>query len=434
MQQAQTKQKSKYNIPPSLSRGFLIALLASVYLYLAWIGWSHPLPNTILGILALYFLLDSDRKSWFWSGFFIGVLWFWWISMSFRLYGFPWAIPIGIFLTAVVYALLFWFAAYIAEWIEGKFHLSSLWLKALFILLVSLIHPFGFDWFKMELMFVESYLGVEMWQFAIILLSLVLALATNRLWYLLLIVLAYQPTVIQDSTHDTTLADINKTKIVTTYIPIEEKFDPAMLPNFIQLIDQYLNEAIKEKKQLIIFPESILPIFLNKERYLLEHYREKSQQISIVIGALHWDDSVPKNSAFIFKKGKMKIADKVVLVPFGESNPLPDWLSDWVNQIFYDGAVDYKASSEITDYTIEGETYRNAICYEACSEELYRGKPKKMIVLSNNGWFIPSIEPTQQRLLLQYYSRKYGTTIYHSINKSPSYMIQNGKVVWIDKE
>lgn len=257
-----------------------------------------------------------------------------------------------------------------------------------------------------------------------------LALASRRLWYLLLIVLAYQPTV----TYDTTPTDINNTKIVTTYIPIEEKFDPKMLPNFVQLIDQHLDEAIEAKKQLIIFPESILPIFLNKERYLLEHYREKSQQIAIVIGALHWDDSVPKNSAFIFKKGKMKIADKVILVPFGESNPLPDWLSDWVNAIFYDGAVDYKASSEITDYTIEGETYRNAICYEACSEELYRGEPKNMIVLSNNGWFIPSIEPTQQRLLLQYYSQKYGTTIYHSINKSPSYMIQNGKVVWIDEE
>ena len=126
------------------------------------------------------------------------------------------------------------------------------------------------------------------------------------------------------------------------------------------------------------------------------------------------------------------IADKVILVPFGESNPLPDWLSHWVNKIFYDGAIDYKASAAISDYTLDGETYRNAICYEACSEELYIGKPKQMIVLSNNGWFTPSIEPTQQRLLLQYYSRKYGTTIYHSINMSPSYVIQKGKVIWKD--
>ena len=54
--------------------------------------------------------------------------------------------------------------------------------------------------------------------------------------------------------------------------------------------------------------------------------------------------------------------------------------------------------------------------------------PKQMIVLSNNGWFTPSIEPTLQRLLLQYYSKKYGTSIYHSVNMSPSYMIYKGQI------
>jgi len=30
--------------------------------------------------------------------------------------------------------------------------------------------------------------------------------------------------------------------------------------------------------------------------------------------------------------------------------------------------------------------------------------------------------------LLQYYSKKYGTTIYHSVNMSESYVVKNGKV------
>jgi apolipoprotein N-acyltransferase len=51
-----------------------------------------------------------------------------------------------------------------------------------------------------------------------------------------------------------------------------------------------------------------------------------------------------------------------------------------------------------------------------------------MIVLSNNGWFTPSIEPTLQKLLLQYYSKKYGTTIYHSVNMSESYVVQDGEI------
>jgi len=152
-----------------------------------------------------------------------------------------------------------------------------------------------------------------------------------------------------------------------------------------------------------------------------------------VVGALYWDGETPRNSTYIFSNGKITIANKVLLVPFGEANPLPDFLSDWVNRVFYDDAVDYKADSEVTDYSIDGITYRNAICFEATSEKLYEkdknGKqPKNMIVLSNNGWFYPSVESTLQKLLLQYYSKKYDTTIYHSVNMSESYVVKKGKV------
>ncbi len=412
-----------------LTRGFFVALLASLFLYLAWLGWSHPLPNTIFAILALYLLLQGDRKVWLVSGFFISIFWFWWMIMSFRLYGFPWAIPIGIFLTAVVYAMLFWTAALLCETIEKHFHISSLWFKALFLLTVSVIHPFGFDWFKPELMFTESYLGIQKWHFALILFAIVITIKTEKLRYLLLILFTYQPTNGSIDLHSKpdSIANI---EIVTTYIPISEKWNPKMLPKQVDLVMQKIDDAIGHQKELIIFPESVLPIFLNGEQNLLSSLRDKSYDITIVLGALKWDEGVPRNSTYIFKAGELKIADKVVLVPFGESNPLPEWLGNWVNQIFYDGAVDYQASATISNYSVDDILYRNAICYEACSEKLYIDKPKHMIVLSNNGWFTPSIEPTQQRLLLQYYSRKYGTMIYHSINMSPSYVIQNGKVIW----
>ena len=41
-----------------------------------------------------------------------------------------------------------------------------------------------------------------------------------------------------------------------------------------------------------------------------------------------------------------------------------------------------------------------------------------MIMISNNAWFTPSIEPTLQHLLLKYYSKKYGVTIFHVVNGS----------------
>ncbi|MEA3418380.1 MAG: apolipoprotein N-acyltransferase [Campylobacterota bacterium] len=415
----------KYFTTFQLTRGFFAALLSSAFLYLSWLGISHPLINTIFAILSLYLLLPEERKVWMISGFLIGIFWFWWISMSFRLYGFPWAMPIGIFAVASVYALLFWSAAYVAEKFEQHWQLPSLWTKALFLLGVSYIHPFGFDWFKPELMLTESYLGIQKWHFALILLSLALTLQKKKLFYLFLLLFAYQPTFVTDI-KQVILQDI---ELVTTHVPIHDKWDPKQLPAQASYVIRKIDDAIKKEKKLIIFPESVLPIFLNREQELLQDLRKKSTAITIVIGALKWDENVPRNSTYIFQQGKMKIADKVILVPFGESNPLPYWMGRWVNQIFYDGAVDYKASSKITDYDVDGKIYRNAICYEACSETLYEGNPEQMIVLSNNGWFVPSIEPTQQRLLLQYYSRKYGTIIYHSINMSPSYVIANGKIV-----
>ncbi len=86
------------------------------------------------------------------------------------------------------------------------------------------------------------------------------------------------------------------------------------------------------------------------------------------------------------------------------------------------------SSLKVTDYTIDGVKYRNAICYEGTSEKLYRDNPKNMILISNNGWVVPSVEPTLQKIILQYYSKRYGTLIYHSVNMSPSYTVCNGEI------
>ena len=240
--------------------------------------------------------------------------------------------------------------------------------------------------------------------------------------YLFLIVFAYQPSPVTTDKLPENIA------LITTNTKVKDKWNETLHPEQFNAVYTHIDQAIKEKKSLIILPESVFPIFLNRSEKNIAILEEKAKDISIVIGGLYWDGETPRNSTYIFTDGKIHIANKVVLVPFGESNPLPDFLSDWVNEVFYDGAVDYKASSDVIDYQIDGITYRNAICFEGTSEKLYEGTPKNMILLSNNGWFTPSVEPTLQKLLLQYYSKKYGTTIYHSVNMSESYIVKNGEI------
>ncbi len=409
-----------------LTRGFVIALLSSGFIYLNYWGFSYPLINTILGITTLYLLLQEREKIWFISGAFIGLFWFWWIALSLKHYGMLWAIPIEIIIIMLSYGILFWLIAWISQKITSFFAVSyallPLILKALGLLILSYIHPFSFDWLKPELMFVESYVGIEKWQFGIVLTAIVLSIWKKQFLYLLLILLAYQPHL---STSDKLTDDIT---LITTHTSVQDKWNETLHPKQFENIFKHIDQAIRDKKTLIILPESVFPVFVNRSQKLIDRLQEKAQDISIVTGGLYWDGKTPRNSTYIFTDNKISVANKVVLVPFGESNPLPDFLSDWVNNVFYDGAVDYVASQKVIDYKIDGKSYRNAICFEATSEKLYEGEPKNMIVLSNNGWFTPSIEPTLQKLLLQYYSKKYGTTIYHSVNMSKSYVVKNGKV------
>lgn len=407
-----------------LTKGFFIALLSSGFIYLNHWGFSYPLLNTILGVITLYLLLQEGRKVWFISGAFIGLFWFWWIALSLQHYGMVWAVPIEIVIIMLSYGVLFWLLVWVSQKITSFLSTSNtlltLILKALGLFVLSYIHPFSFDWLKPELMFVESYLGIEKWQYAIILAAIVLSIWKQQFLYLLLVLFAYQPHL------ETANKSKDKIALITTHTSVQDKWNETLHPKQFENIFKHIDQAIEDKKSLIILPESVFPVFLNRSQKLIDRLQEKAKKISIVTGGLYWDGKTPRNSTYIFTDNKISVANKVVLVPFGESNPLPDFLSNWVNKVFYDGAVDYVASPNVVDYKIDGQSYRNAICFEATSEKLYEGTPKNMIVLSNNGWFTPSTEPTLQKLLLQYYSKKYGTTIYHSVNMSSSYMIQNG--------
>jgi len=424
-----------------LIEALLVAILLSGFIYLEWLGFTHTWLNTIMALLGLFGLLKSDIKRWSASIFFLSIFWFWWIALSFIHYEFPWAIPIGIVLIASLYTLIFWLFLRVALWIEKHFSIDSIILKALFIWGFSYLHPFGFDWLKFELIFIDSYFGIVKWQFGLVLAALILSVGcismhpkrrnrdsgaincTLRLAIVpIFLIAALDFSKPLQREIDPTI------KLISTDVTIHKKWDKAYEMEQINNVYRDIEQAIGENYKIVVFPESVIPKFINKYEEIKDRLKSYSNRIEIVMGGLYLDDSgIPRNSTYIFTKDRMQIANKVILVPFGERNPLPDFLSDIVNEIFYDGAVDYKASSEMTDYNLSGKTYRNAICFEATSETLYQGEPKYMIAISNNGWFTPSIEPTLQQLLLRYYSKKYGTTIYHSINASPSYVIQGGK-------
>jgi apolipoprotein N-acyltransferase len=300
---------------------------------------------------------------------------------------------------------------------------------------MSYIHPFGFDWFKPELPLVLSYFGVGKGTFAALLIGILLARVSlgslrRKDWKrggLLGLLSAVSLFAALDPSHVEFLPQDPSGRILLqgTRVPVEAKWQAGTLDSQVRNVLDAIDRAQEKNASLVILPESVLPLFLNREAALLKALEDRSRDIDILLGALYQGDrGQNRNSAYLFHQGGYRVADKVVLVPFGEANPLPHWAGKLLNRIFFDGAPDYRPASHPTDFSIEGTRYRIGVCYEGTSERFYADRPSHLLLLSNNGWFYPSLEPTFQRILLEYYVRKYGTTIYNSVNMGPSYLLR----------
>ncbi len=423
----------KYFTTNNIIEGLFIAIVLSAFIYIEHFqlfhGYIKLLINTLFALFGLYRLLRASSPVWFFTGFFLAISWLWWMAISFIYYKMAYLIPLVVIVIGLIYGTLFLVLRILTEKIAKKIesHFYAFYtektlpvLNIFALLLINQFEPFGFNWLKLQLIFTESLLNVHLWSFVLILATLALFIVFKRYAILLLLLFAI------DLKHPNILNAklLRDTVLVNTQVSIKEKWKAENRALYTKLLFKKIDKAIKEDKKFIIFPESILPYFLNDEKEILNRLLLRSQKIGIVVGSLYdkaYNDY--RNSAYIIKDGNYSIANKVVLVPFGEANPLPAWMGSIVNKIFFDGSVDYKADSNFSYVDILNKKFKVAICYEGTSPVTYQDNPKYLIVISNNGWFKPSIEPTEQKLLLKFFSKLHKTTIYHSVNGSPSYVV-----------
>ncbi|MEA2111391.1 MAG: apolipoprotein N-acyltransferase [Campylobacterota bacterium] len=390
-----------------LSKDILLALttalLFSLFLYLEYFGFTLNIVNTISGLLALSLLLHINRRTLFIAGFFIGLLWFYWIGYSFKYYNVAWMVPVVTIGFGFVYALFF-----------GLVSLSkNLAVRALILFTLSFFEPVDFNWMQLELLFVNSHFGILKWQFASILAGLVLFFTCKSKWRYTALFLLFSALPFNSVEKIEPPLNI---KLVSMELPQELKWKPHMRQKILNYNFDAIKSAIKKDYDIVVLSESAFPLFLNYEPALIETLKMYSKEIVIVTGALEQDDGHNYNVTYLFNNENMQVARKMVLVPFGEYIPLPKFMREYVNKTFFDGASDYISSDKPTDFVIKGISFRNAVCYEATCEELYEDDPKYLIAISNNAWFMPSIEPTLQKLLMQFYARKHNSIIFHAAN------------------
>jgi len=384
----------------------------SIFIYLEYFSLHVKILDTIFAVLGFYSLLTCNKKIFTWVGFFIGIFWFYWIGFSFQYYELTYFIPLVIIGFGVIYGFFFWIISILGINLE---------IRTLLVFLLVFFEPFGFNWFKPELILINSYFTTDIFLFGLFLLFIYLLIRLKKYFkvfpmlFLALLPLFSAPNVFQKPSLEIAITDVN--------LDQNKKWKKQYRSEIIEGNFFIINEAIKAKKDLVILPESAFPMYLNLEENILGKLTTLSYKITILTGGLSVKDNKVFNSSYLFQNGTYQIANKVVLVPFGEKIPFPKWAVNIINKLFFDGADDYESAKEPFDFQIKGHTFRNAICYEATTDKIYKNNPKLMIAISNNAWFQPSIEPTLQRLLLKLYARKYNTVIYHSANSGLSGII-----------
>lgn len=382
----------------------LIATLFSLPIYLNHYQLNFEILNTVIVICSLYFIIRAEKRVLFRVGFFSGILWFYWVSFSFIYYQSEYLIPFVILFFGLTYAILFYLIALFKNPI----------LRALiFGFGFDYIEPFGFNWFKPDIILVHTLFSIEKFAFIALLISISLLIYLPKR-YKILTLLIFPISFISPEPRDLSL-DLN-IYIANRDITQDSKWQKENLTKFVEDNFKDIDRAIERDFDLIIFPESAFPLFLNLEPILLQKLKDKSKEIVIVTGSLKYEDEKFYNSTYIFQNSKVKIGDKVVLVPFGEKIPLPKFMREFISETFFNGAKDYEVAKEPTDFEIGEIEFRSAICYEITTEAIYKDAPNFIIAISNNAWFYDSIEPTLQNMLIKLYSRRYNKQVFHSIN------------------
>lgn len=391
--------------------GFIISILLSLFIFLDILNLEYIANLSLISaIFGFYFLLKSSRQIWFWSGVFTGLFWFYWISFSLIYYNFAYLIPIEILGICLIYGFIF----LAAGWLE------NIYIKAIFLLFASYIAPFGFDWLNFELIFVDTFFIPSIYTLALVLISIIIAIKFN-IYFGISLLICFLAINYNYKTESKSLPF--NISLISTNISQDKIWERSTKDKIVKNNLNMIDQAISDGSRIAVLPESAFPLFLDHSEILLSVLKQKSYQIAIVAGALGTSNNQLYNSTYLFDKGEIKRLDKLILVPFGEEIPLPNFIKDLINRLFFDSAIDYSHASSVSDYEIDGVKIRNAICYEATRDELFINEPKFMIAITNNAWFTPSTQPNLQSKLLKLKAYKYKTIIYHSVNGSPSQMI-----------
>lgn len=384
-------------------KAFFSAILLSNSIYLSF--YENIIFESISPFLSIWGLVlllqNKSAKGYFWTGFFVGILWFWWVGLSAIYFDLSYLVPfIGIFM-GIVYGILF----------RICYLLKYDFLRLCGIFALSYIHPLGFDWLNWGILSVYGFFDTSLrGVLCIFAMAYFIYEGYISRYYKIAIVLALFFTGFHYTKKESQNLEFSY-KLINTNISQDQKFLQDNIKTNSNALISEIQRAILEKKELIILPETAFAFVLKNTAYenLL---KQLSHQITIITGAFNRENEKIYNSTYIFTRGEAYIFNKHFLVPFGEEIP---FFKGLVKKYFLPNIEEFAKGPAQSKYKLGNHIITNAICYEATKEQNYKGS-QIMIALSNNAWFQGSSEYKLQQLLMKFYANQYGVSVYHAVN------------------
>ncbi|MSP85914.1 MAG: apolipoprotein N-acyltransferase [Methylotenera sp.] len=202
-------------------------------------------------------------------------------------------------------------------------------------------------------------------------------------------------------------------------------------------LHQYLQMAEASSAQLIILPETALPILsseLPSELKVRLEQHATHNQGSILVGIIERENGEYFNSMLNIGSAAPEVYRKSHLVPFGEFIPLKALLGwvyrDWLNMPLSDLS---RGSIQQQPMAIAGEKVAINICYEdVFGEEIIRQLPAASLLVnaSNDAWYGESLAAYQHLQFSQARALETGRTVLRATNTGASAMIDpHGNVI-----
>ncbi len=197
-------------------------------------------------------------------------------------------------------------------------------------------------------------------------------------------------------------------------------------------IEQYLSMAQASDAELIILPETALPVIASQlEPAVVNRFTShaKQHQANVIVGMVDYnpDTKAYFNSAFSFGQNATQAYSKNHLVPFGEFIPLKDLLGwiyrDWLNIPLSDLS---RGGTQQKPMVLNDQKVAVNICYEdVFGEEIISQLPEATVLvnISNDAWYGQSFAADQHMQFSQARALETGRMMLRATNTGATAII-----------